>query len=52
MTYLKNLIQKNNPVQIMGVINAICALIAEKAGAKALYLSGAGIANACSAYLI
>lgn len=44
---LKNLIQKNNPVQIMGVINAMCALIAEKAGAKALYLSGAGVANAC-----
>lgn len=44
---LKKLIQKNNPVQVMGVINAMCALIAENAGAKALYLSGAGVANAC-----
>lgn len=44
---LKELIQKNNPTQIMGVMNAMCALIAQKAGAKALYLSGAGVANAC-----
>lgn len=43
---LKKLIQKNNPVQIMGVMNALCALMAQKAGAKAIYLSGAGIANA------
>jgi methylisocitrate lyase len=46
-TNLKTLIQKNNPVQILGVMNALCALMAEKAGAKALYLSGAGVANAC-----
>lgn len=46
-TLLKELIQKNNPVQIMGVMNAMCALMAQKAGAKALYLSGAGVANAC-----
>ena len=34
------------PLQIVGVINAYCALLAEQAGHKALYLSGAGVANA------
>lgn len=30
----------------MGVINAYCAMLAERAGFHALYLSGAGVANA------
>lgn len=34
------------PLQIAGVINAYAALLAEKAGFRALYLSGAGVANA------
>ncbi len=34
------------PLQIVGVINAYAAKLAEKAGFKALYLSGAGVANA------
>jgi len=34
------------PLQIVGVINAYCALLAERAGFQALYLSGAGVANA------
>jgi methylisocitrate lyase len=34
------------PLQIPGVINAYCAILAEKSGFKALYLSGAGVANA------
>lgn len=34
------------PLQILGVINAYSALQATKVGAKALYLSGAGVANA------
>lgn len=34
------------PLQIMGVINAYCARLAERAGFRALYLSGAGVANA------
>lgn len=34
------------PLQIVGAVNAYCALLAEKAGFKALYLSGAGVANA------
>ena len=35
-----------SPLQVVGVINACCALIAEQAGFKVLYLSGAGVANA------
>lgn len=34
------------PLQIAGTINAYAALLAERAGFKALYLSGAGVANA------
>lgn len=34
------------PLQVVGAINAFCALLAERAGFKALYLSGAGVANA------
>ncbi|RDU62246.1 methylisocitrate lyase [Helicobacter didelphidarum] len=39
-------LKANNPLQILGVINAYSALQATKSGAKALYLSGAGVANA------
>jgi len=34
------------PVQIAGAINAYSALLAERAGFRAVYLSGAGVANA------
>jgi methylisocitrate lyase len=34
------------PLQIVGTINAYTALLAERAGHKAIYLSGAGVANA------
>lgn len=34
------------PLQVMGVVNAMCARLAQQAGFKALYLSGAGVANA------
>lgn len=34
------------PLQVAGAINAYCALLAERAGFRALYLSGAGVANA------
>ncbi len=37
---------EQSPLQILGVINAYSAIQAERAGAKALYLSGAGVANA------
>ena len=39
-------VKANNPLQIVGVINAYSALQAQTVGAKALYLSGAGVANA------
>lgn len=35
-----------NPAQLLGAVNPYCALLAEKAGAKALYLSGSGVATA------
>ncbi len=38
--------QSQQPLQIPGVINAYSALLAQRAGFKALYLSGAGVANA------
>jgi methylisocitrate lyase len=34
------------PLQVVGAVNAYCALLAVRAGFKALYLSGAGVANA------
>jgi methylisocitrate lyase len=39
-------VARHAPLQIPGAINAYCALLAERAGFKALYLSGAGVANA------
>ncbi len=36
----------NNPLQIVGTINAYCAMLAETAGHQAIYLSGGGVANA------
>ena len=39
-------LKEENPLQIMGVINAYSALQADRIGYKALYLSGAGVANA------
>jgi methylisocitrate lyase len=35
-----------HPLQIVGTINAYTALLAEQAGYRAIYLSGAGVANA------
>jgi methylisocitrate lyase len=45
-TVLRSLVATQPPVQIAGVINAYAALLAKRAGFKALYLSGAGVANA------
>ena len=39
-------IDEERPLQVVGAINAYSALLAERAGFKALYLSGAGVANA------
>src|SRR6266566_3331162 len=35
-----------NPLQVAGVIHAYAAILAERTGFRALYLSGAGVANA------
>lgn len=42
----RNALDQERPLQIVGAINAYCALLAERAGFRALYLSGAGVANA------
>ena len=39
-------IESEHPLQIVGAINAYAALMAQRAGFRALYLSGAGVANA------
>jgi methylisocitrate lyase len=38
--------ESERPLQFVGTINAYTALLAEKAGFRAIYLSGAGVANA------
>jgi methylisocitrate lyase len=43
---LRRAVAKHAPLQIPGAINAYSALLAQQAGFKALYLSGAGVANA------
>jgi methylisocitrate lyase len=43
-------LETERPLQIVGTINAYTALLAERAGHKAIYLSGAGVANASFGY--
>jgi methylisocitrate lyase len=43
---LRKAVEEEIPLQVVGTINAYCALLAERAGFTALYLSGAGAANA------
>ena len=40
----RNAISENNPLKILGTINAYTALLAEKEGHEAIYLSGGGVA--------
>ena len=40
------LLKNTSPLKIVGAVNAYSALLAERAGLKALYISGAGVANA------
>jgi methylisocitrate lyase len=42
----KQAVEDHAPLQIAGTVNAYCALLARQAGFKAIYLSGAGVANA------
>ncbi len=44
---LRQAVEANNPLQVVGTVNAYNAIMAEKCGHKALYLSGGGVA-ACS----
>lgn len=39
-------LKENQPLQIVGTINAYAAMMAEKVGHQAIYLSGGGVANA------
>ena len=41
-----SLLKNTSPLKIVGAVNAYSALLAERAGLKALYISGAGVANA------
>ena len=43
---LRAAVEAERPLQVAGTINAYCARLAEHAGFKAIYLSGAGVANA------
>jgi methylisocitrate lyase len=43
---LRELTAEQTPLLMVGTINAMCALLAQQAGLKAIYLSGAGVANA------
>ncbi len=43
---LRDAIAAEKPLQVGGVINAYSAMLAERAGFRALYVSGAGVANA------
>jgi methylisocitrate lyase len=44
---LRDAVAKNDPLQVVGTVNAYSAIMAQKLGHKAIYLSGGGVA-ACS----
>ena len=43
---LRQAVAEAQPLQVLGTINAYTAMMAEHSGAQAIYLSGAGVANA------
>jgi len=43
---LRHALSQESPLQIAGTVNAYSALLAKQAGFRAIYLSGAGVANA------
>jgi len=43
---LRAAVDAERPLQVVGAVNAFAALLAERSGFQALYLSGAGVANA------
>ena len=44
--HFRKAVEEEFPLQVVGAPNAYCALLAERAGFRAVYLSGAGVANA------
>ena len=42
---LRAAIEAEQPLQMAGAVNAYSAMLAQRAGFRALYLSGAGVAN-------
>lgn len=42
----RQLVKQHAPLPVMGAVNAYTAMLLERAGGQALYLSGAGVANA------
>src|SRR6267378_902043 len=42
----RNALEQERPLQVVGTVNAYSALLAEHSGFRAIYLSGAGVANA------
>lgn len=44
--HFRTLVKDDSPLQVVGTINAYSAMLAESVGCKAIYLSGAGVANA------
>src|SRR3954468_13085437 len=45
-SHFRAAVASERPLQVVGTINAYCALLAEQAGFRTIYLSGAGVANA------
>jgi methylisocitrate lyase len=43
---LRAALEVERPLQLVGTVNAYAALLAQRAGFRAIYLSGAGVANA------
>ncbi|HTP65508.1 MAG TPA: methylisocitrate lyase [Geobacteraceae bacterium] len=43
---LRAALGEEKPLQVVGTVNAYAAMLAERAGFRAIYLSGAGVANA------
>ncbi|MEW5903978.1 MAG: methylisocitrate lyase [Pseudomonadota bacterium] len=41
---LRQAVQDNHPLQVVGAVTAYCGILAQKSGHKALYLSGGGVA--------
>ena len=46
-----SLLKNTSPLKIVGAVNAYSALLAERAGLKALYISGAGVATVSYTHL-